>query len=117
MTQFQAEIAEWVLNFAFWTSLAFPVAVSFFWPWKDSWWGRNIVILELLIAFALVPAMLRVDFGLTHFDPVLLGWITIMSVGLIPVVVIHRTYLIWRAQSRDIEVTPVRHADEEAPTA
>jgi len=108
----QQQIGVVVSNLAFWTCLSFPLVTWFYWNWRDSWWGRNIVIMDLLVALALLGGVLRADLGLTA-DPVLFGWVTLVSVGLVPVVVVQRTLLIWRAQLSEVGRQKVRVKDSD----
>lgn len=96
--QLQTDTGHWVANVAFWVTLAFPVATRFYWPWWQSWWGKNIVSLELTVALALLGSILRIDFGLSVAKDIWFGWLTVASVALIPVIVVHRAILIWKTQ-------------------
>lgn len=97
MTQEQllAEVGGVLANVTFFTSLLFPVVTAFFWPWWASAWGRNIVSLELGIAVTLLPAVLYRDFGT---DSLALRWVQVAALATVPLIVIWRVVMIWRAQ-------------------
>lgn len=96
--QLQQDIGNWIINLAFWVCLAFPVITALYWPWWKDHWGWSIVVLELLVPVALLAGVLRIDFGLRSLDPILFGWIVLAALGLIPLVVLHRIWLIWHKQ-------------------
>lgn len=101
MTQAQLihDIDIWVIWFVFAVSVTFPVVTGAFWPWWRSAWGWNIVLLELAIALALFPAWLSIVFtGLTERFLLAFEWLQIGSVSLVGIVVVWRTFLIWRTQ-------------------
>lgn len=102
--QLQLDLSHWIINVAFWTCMAFPVATRTYWPWWDSWWGRNIVLLEMAIGLAILPSILRIDLGLSVATSPLFGWIALTSFTLIPLIIIHRMWLIWKVQRRAIDV-------------
>lgn len=84
---------------AFWVSLAFPFVTRFFWPWNESWWGWNIVMLDLSIAGALFPDWLYLTF---HISDVWLQWLQVFFLGLVTVNVVWRTVMIWRTQRNGV---------------
>jgi hypothetical protein len=117
----QLDLINWFVNLAFWVCLAFPLVVALYWPWWKDWWGWSIVVLELLIPVALLGGILRIDFGLRSLNPFLFGWIELTAIGLIPLVVIHRTWLIWYRQriaardypeERDHDPAQIRRRDQ-----
>lgn len=89
----------------FWASLMFPFVTRLFWPWNESWWGWNTVLLELSIAGTLFPSWLFLTF---HVNNAGLQWCQVTFLGLVVVNVIWRTVMIWRTQrqgaARDEEV-------------
>jgi hypothetical protein len=80
----------------FWVSFAFPFAVSLFWPWWQSGWGRNIVLLETCIWVSLLPAPLHAMFGVPYGS--FLSWFQVAALFGAGVVVVWRFVIIWRTQ-------------------
>jgi hypothetical protein len=89
------DIAHVEINIAFWASLMFPVVTRFFWPWHQSWWGWNTVLLELSIAGTLFPSWLFLMFHVTNSG---LEWSQIVFLGLVTLNILWRTVMIWRTQ-------------------
>ena len=98
MTQMQVLVvwAHVAAGAAFWTCLLWPALVRAFWPWHRSEWGWNMVVKVELIALALLAGVLHTEFGVPLGWPVL--WTEVIAVTLIPLAVIWRTLIIWRAQ-------------------
>lgn len=95
--QLLADIVRWEVNACFLVSMLFPVVTWFFWPWHESSWGWNIVLLEIGIAGTLFPSWLLVDFHVTDLP---LEWVQVVFLALVPVNVIWRTVIIWRVQRK-----------------
>lgn len=117
MTQLQliTDLLIWGGGFLFWVSGAFPVVVSVIWPWWQSWWGRNIVSLDVAIALALLPSTLYHQFGVMP-STYLFGWITVGALFGAGIVVAWRTVLIFRtqlAEYRDAQLEEYRNQMEE----
>lgn len=93
--QFLQGLGHALVNFVFVTSLLFPVVTGSYWPWWRSWWGRNIVGLEICIAATLMEAVLYIDFGI---DNIALRWTQIMALSMVGVFVAWRAVMIWRTQ-------------------
>jgi hypothetical protein len=88
-------IVHWEIYVGFWTSASFPVVTRFFWPWNQSWWGWNTVLLELSIAGTLFPDWLYLQFGINSSA---LPWAQAAFLGLVIANVLWRTVMIWRTQ-------------------
>ena len=88
-------IISWEVNAGFIISLLFPVVTRFFWPWHQSWWGWNTVLLELSIAGTLFPSFLYRDF---HLIDTPLEWSQVVFLALVIINVLWRTVMIWRTQ-------------------
>lgn len=88
------------LQAAFWASAIFPMAMSLFWPWWQSWWGRNIIALEVAIALVLLPDIMVLEFGMMPGSTPghVLLWVATISLCLVTVIIVWRGVLIWRAQ-------------------
>jgi hypothetical protein len=86
-----------LINAAFITSLLFVPVTSAYWPWWQSWWGRNIVILELCIAGTLLGSVLFLDFGISS---VAFQWIAAFFLTAIILIVIWRAVMIWAEQRK-----------------
>lgn len=99
-----------LVNVAFLVSALFTPAVSFFWPWWNGQWGQNIVLLELCIAGSLLSSWLFIDFGM---GGAVFQWLTVSFLTLIPVIIIWRTALIWKAQRADAK--PAKPVPEDCP--
>ncbi len=84
-----------LINAAFITSLLFVPVTSVYWPWWQSWWGRNIVILELCIAGTLFSSWLFLDFGISSDA---LQWVAAFFLTIIVGIVIWRAVMIWFEQ-------------------
>lgn len=99
MTQLQllTDTSKWLINIAFFTGLLFPVVTRAYWPWERSWWGRNIVALELCISLTLLGSVLRIDLGINSFS-LLLGWTGMAGLSSVVVVVIWRSIMIYHDQ-------------------
>lgn len=97
--QFLNDLASWLANAVFWISAVFPLATAAFWPWWQSWWGRNIVGLEICIAAALLPSVLYRDFGT---NDIALRWAQDVSLALVAVVIIWRAVMIWAGQRKGV---------------
>lgn len=72
----------------FWASLAFPVVTRFFWPWNKSWWGWNIVLLDLSISGTLFPSFLYMTLGVSNL------WLQSLQVFFLALVIVN---VVWRA--------------------
>jgi hypothetical protein len=99
MTQAQllSDLGVWGVNVAFVAAILFPFVVRTFWAWEKSDWGLNIVLLEILIAFALLPSWLRRAVGIS-LNTYFLGWLVVACLWGIAVVIVWRTIIIWRTQ-------------------
>lgn len=100
-----ADIGAVLVNVAFAVSAAFPVVTGAYWPWWASWWGRNIVGLEICIAATLLPATLYRDFGIDSFW---LRWISLVSLAAVIAVVVWRAVMIWVTQRNGLDWDPLR---------
>lgn len=99
---------EWVVNFGFWTMIAFFVVTTCVWPWWKSFWGVNIVSLELSIGLALLPSTLSLDFDFSRLTSAAGAWLQVGAVFLASCVVIWRGVLIIHDQLKGAQVTPLR---------
>ena len=88
-----------LVSVTFWVSFAFPAVTALFWPWWKSWWGRNIVALELCIAVTLLPSVALRYFGLQH-EALQLLWVQTIALGFVPCVVLWRVVMIWYGQRK-----------------
>lgn len=112
MTQLQllADLSRIAINVIFWSGIAFPILIGVFWPWWKSSWGWNIVSLEIALSLALVGSILQIDWGLRTTNLLLFGWLTVVSLWLVPIVVGWRTVIILREQYRQSQLTVRRRA-------
>lgn len=86
-----------LINAAFITSVLFVPVTSAYWPWWQSWWGRNIVILELCIAGTLLGSWLFLDFGISS---VAFQWIAAFFLTAIVGIIVWRAVMIWFEQRK-----------------
>jgi hypothetical protein len=100
--------SEYVVNFAFWAIIAVFIVTSLIWPWWKSFWGVNIVSLELAIDLALVPSVLSLDFGFSRLTSWPGAWVQIGAVFLAACIVVWRGFLIIHDQLRGAQVAPVQ---------
>lgn len=91
------EVGLWLISLVFWLSVAFPVLVSAFWPWWESWWGRNLVALEACIALDLLPEILIIYFHM-GVDIVFFEWFQDGALALTCLVIIWRFIMTWQTQ-------------------
>lgn len=83
----------------FWVSLAFPLVTRLFWPWNESWWGWNIVLLDLSISGTLFPSWLYLTFGVGNTG---LQMVQVIFLGLVIANIVWRGVIIWRTQRRAV---------------
>ena len=98
--QFLADASKWVIQLAFWSSLAFPVWYSIWAPWWRSSIGRAIVALDSAIALATGPATIGLIFGASVVASPVFSWTTIFAFGCIPVITAWRMVIVFRVQRR-----------------
>jgi hypothetical protein len=82
-------------NIGFIVSILFPIVTSFFWPWHESWWGWNTILLELSIAGTILPSVLSADF---HLNSTPLQAVRLIALATVAINVLWRTVMIWRTQ-------------------
>lgn len=93
---FLAVWAAAAVGVAFWTCLLWPAIVRVFWPWNRDAWGWNMVLKCEMIALALLPGILRLEFGISPGIGLL--YVEVVAITLIPVILGWRTWIIWKAQ-------------------
>lgn len=86
---------EWEVQVGFVVSVLFPVITRVYWPWNQSWWGWNTVLLELSLAGVLFPSWMEINF---RFDDIWLQWMEAASLGAVTLNVLWRAVMIWRTQ-------------------
>jgi hypothetical protein len=96
--QYLLDLAEWGMNVAFWASIVFITFIGWLWPWWRSFWGINIVTLEIAIALALLGSILETDFGLGKSQLMLLEWISITALWMVGGIILWRGFLVISAQ-------------------
>jgi hypothetical protein len=90
------ELLEAASVATFWVSFVFTPAISLIWPWWESDWGWNIVLLESCIWVSLLPAPLHVMFGVPYGP--FLSWFQVAAVLGAGAVVVWRAVMIWHTQ-------------------
>lgn len=102
MTQLQllTDLANIGAGLLFWVCFAFPFVIAMVWPWWQSWWGRNIVSLEIALAMALLPSVLHRELELSA-STYLFGWIIVGALFAAAAIVIWRGVMIFRVQRRE----------------
>lgn len=98
--EYLIELVKWGINVAFWPAIAFTPVISFFWPWWKSFWGINIVTLELAIALALIVSIVHTDFGVAVVSNLALAWTEVIALWLVGIIIIWRGALVIITQVR-----------------
>ena len=96
--QFLADASEWVVQGAFWCSLAFIAWYSILAPWWRSSVGRAIIALDTAIALATLPSTIGLIFGAEVVASRFFQWLTVCAFACIPVITIWRCVIVWRLQ-------------------
>lgn len=91
------DAVEWAVNLSFWTAVAFPFVIGLIWFWWLDWWGQNMIALDFCFAGATLSLVLRYDFGVKASA---LAWVTVISLSLVTVVLIHRAVMIFTTQRK-----------------
>jgi hypothetical protein len=94
MNNLVTDLTNWGLNAAFWSSIGFLLTISIVWPWWKSFWGFNIMMLELAIALALFPPILARDFNVRIANSAAANWNEIVALWLVAIIVIWRGVMI-----------------------
>jgi hypothetical protein len=89
------EVIEWQVNACFIVSLLFPVVTRLYWPWHESAWGWNIVMLETGIAGAIFPSWLFLDF---RFSSQTLELVQVIALAMVLFTIIWRAVMIYKDQ-------------------
>jgi hypothetical protein len=97
---FLADAATWVVQCAFWSSVAFVAWYSLLAPWWRSAIGRAIVALDSAIALALLPSVLGLMLGRQAVASTAYQWLTVCALGCIPVITCWRMVIVWHLQRR-----------------
>jgi hypothetical protein len=102
LTQAQVlhDVSEWVIQAAFWCSIAFPVWYTICAPWWRYPVGRAIVALDSAIALATGPTTIGLIFGASVVASSFFSWLTVFAFGCIPVITIYRGVVVWQVQRR-----------------
>lgn len=90
-------------QFTFWVGFAFPIVISFVWPWWRTVWGMNLVTLEVWIWLSLLPAPLHAYFGVPY-HPLL--WFQVCAVVGAGVTILWRGILIYLTQRAARRLSP-----------
>jgi hypothetical protein len=93
-------LAKWGMNLAFWSAVLFVLLSGWVWPWWKSFWGMNILLLEVAIALALLGSVITTDFGVHLISNLMLAWTTTTSLWLVGIIIIWRGFLVISSQLR-----------------
>lgn len=93
-------LAKWGMNLAFWSAAGFVVLIGCVWPWWRSFWGMNIVTLEVAIMLALLGSIISVDFNSNVSDNLWFAWLTVSALWLVGVIIVWRGLLVVTEQIR-----------------
>jgi hypothetical protein len=93
-----ADISEWVIQLAFWCSLAFIAWYTIWAPWWRYSVGRAIVALDSAIALATGPTVAGLIFGPSLVSGRFFQWLTVAAFGAIPVITVWRMAIVFRVQ-------------------
>jgi hypothetical protein len=77
-------------------SVLFAVLYTLKAPWWSSWMGRNLFALDICIAGALTPGLLKYLFDVNPLGAVY-AWFEVVDLTAVTVVVLHRTWLLYKA--------------------
>ena len=101
MTQLQliTHLAVTGVGILFWVCAVFPILIAIVWPWWQSWWGRNITLLETSLALALLPSVLKNEFGVTP-NTYFFGWMVVAALFGAATIVVWRCVMIFVTQRR-----------------
>jgi hypothetical protein len=100
MSQALADLIEYGANVAFWSSVFFFLLTSLIWPWWRSFWGVNIIGLEIALAVALLPFVMSYDFGVRIGASPAFAWSEGTSLWLMGVFIVWRGFLVVGQQLR-----------------
>jgi hypothetical protein len=95
-----ADAARWVVQGAFWSSLAFIGWYTACAPWYRSSVGRAIVAMDTAIALALLPSVLGLLLGRPAVASIAYQWLTVCALGCIPLITCYRMFVVLRIQRR-----------------
>jgi hypothetical protein len=85
-----------------------PLPLQGFWPWYRSSWGWNLVVFDLVIGIAVLPAWLHRVLGLNP-ETLYFEWIEVIALWAVPISIVWRALLIWRVQ-RNVDVKEEENA-------
>lgn len=91
------DITNWGVYVSFYVALLFPFVVRFIWDWLQSDWGWNVIMFDLAIAAALLPAWLYKTFGVNP-AAVYFIWLDAVAIWSIPVNIAWRLVIIYKIQ-------------------
>ena len=94
------DASEWVIQLAFWCSVAFPAWYSIWAPWWRYPVGRAIVALDAAIALATGPTTIGLIFGASVVASPFFTWLTVFAFGCIPVITVYRAVVVYQVQRR-----------------
>jgi len=97
----QADIADTVIQAAFWTSVLFVAVLGLFWPWWRHWFGRAMVTIDLLLAVAFGPTVVSLCFPSVTVQGWWM-WVTVAGFAGIPIRTVFLTWTIWRIQRNGV---------------
>src|SRR5215472_16862785 len=93
------DLADWGGSVAFWAPVALIMITSVIWPWWKSFWGLNIVLLEVAISLALLPSILFIDFNV-HLNTTFGAWLVVLSLWSVGAIIVWRGALVIIEQLR-----------------
>jgi hypothetical protein len=67
-------------------------------PWWRSAIGRNALAMDSALALTLLPSVIHHALGVSSADTPLFAWFSVISFGLVPIVIVWRVVLILRIQ-------------------
>lgn len=88
-TQLLADIGKWAAIVTFYVTALFPL-IGVVWPWWQSWWGRNIVLLEIALALTLLKFWVTRTFGTDVAHSLWFTWVSTVALCTVPVIVTWR---------------------------
>jgi hypothetical protein len=96
----QGHIAQWAVEFAFWSTALLPVVLLIIWDWRKAPYGPALVTLDWLASLALLPSVIHRLFNVP-ITSIWFGWFEIVVLCLIPVRSVTFFFQIYRLQRND----------------
>ena len=94
------DLDRWAVLYAFGCSLLFLIGVSLIWKWWRSLAGRAMVLLDVMLALALLPSAIHQVFGLSLISEAF-AWYYFGSLVSVGTTILWRLRVVWRVQRHE----------------